>query len=53
LNGQGAVPLVARSTTLFSGLSGLGVEFVPGTDGLPSTLFVKHVSGDYKFARRR
>ena len=53
LNGQGAVRLVARSTTLFSGLNGLGVEFVPGADGVPSTLFVKHVSGDYKFARRR
>jgi len=53
LNGQGAVPLVARSTTLFSGLNGLGVEFVPGAGGVPSTLFVKHVSGDYTFARRR
>jgi hypothetical protein len=53
LNGQGAVPLVARSTTLFSGLNGLGVEFVAGASGAPSTLFVKHVSGDYKFARRR
>jgi hypothetical protein len=53
LNGQGAVPLVARSTMLFSGLNGLGVEFLAGGDGVPSTLFVKHVSGDYKFARRR
>jgi len=53
LNGQGAMRLVARSTTLFSGLNGLGVEFVPGADSVPSTLFVKHVSGDYKFARRR
>jgi hypothetical protein len=53
LNGQGAVPLVARSTTLFSGLNGLGVQFVPGAGGVPSTLFVKHVSGDYAFARRR
>jgi hypothetical protein len=53
LNGQGAVPLVARSTTLFSGLNGLGVEFVQGAGGVPSTLFVKHVSGDYAFTRRR
>jgi len=53
LNGQGAVPLVARSTTLFSGLNGLGVEFVRAAGDVPSTLFVKHVSGDYKFARRK
>jgi hypothetical protein len=45
LNGQGPVPLVARSATLFSGLNGLGVEFVQ------SGLFVKHVSGDYRFVR--
>ena len=53
LNGQGAVPLVARSATLFSGLNGLGVEFVPDTRGTVSTLFVKHVSGDYRFAREK
>jgi len=47
------VPLIARSTTLFTGLYGLGVEFVPAADGVPATLFVKHVSGDYKFARRK
>jgi len=52
LNGQGAMPLVARSSTLFSGLNGLGVEFLPGANGVPATLFVKHVSGDYRFARR-
>jgi hypothetical protein len=52
LNGQGAMPLVARSSTLFSGLNGLGVEFLPGATGVPATLFVKHVSGDYRFARK-
>jgi len=52
LNGQGAVPLVARSSTLFSGLNGLGVEFFPAANGVPATLFVKHVSGDYRFARK-
>ena len=45
LNGQGRVPLVAKSNALFSGLNGLGVEFVP------NGLLVKHVSGDYRFAR--
>jgi hypothetical protein len=53
LNGQGAMPLVARSSTLFSGLSGLGVEFVPDANGVAATLFVKHVSGDYRFSRQR
>ncbi len=53
LNGQGKVPLVARSSTLFSGLNGLGVEFVPNGGGAPDTLFVKHVSGDYRFARKK
>src|SRR5262249_41554022 len=53
LNGQGAMPLVARSSTLFSGLNGLGVEFIPNTNGPASALFVKHVSGDYRFARTK
>ena len=47
VDGRGKAPLVAKSNTLFTGLNGLGVEFFP--DGL----FVKHVSGDYKFARRK
>jgi len=53
LNGQGAVPLVARSTTLFSGLNGLGVEFVGNGAAPTAALFVKHVSGDYRFAREK
>jgi hypothetical protein len=47
LDGQGKVPLIAKSATLFTGLNGLGVEFVP------NGLFVKHVSGDYRFARAK
>jgi hypothetical protein len=47
VDGRGRTALIAKSPTLFTGLSGLGVEFFP--DGL----FVKHVSGDYKFARRK
>jgi hypothetical protein len=38
--------LIASSDTEFSGLYGLGVQFVDGA------LFVKHVSGNYRFARR-
>ena len=53
LDGRGKVPLVAQSDTLFSGLYGLGVEFVADASGAPTSLLVKHVSGDYKFAVRK
>ena len=49
MDGRGAVPLIGISDTSFTGLYGLGVEFVPGGAG---GLFVKHVSGNYRFARR-
>ena len=38
--------LVATSNTEFTGLYGLGIEFIDGG------LYVKHVSGNYRFARR-
>jgi len=47
LDGRGAVPLIAQSETGFSGFNGLGLEFFK--DGL----FVKHVSGDYRFTRTK
>jgi hypothetical protein len=53
LDGRGKVPLVAQSETLFSGLYGLGVEFIRDASGVPTSLFVKHVSGDYTFAVRK
>jgi hypothetical protein len=49
MSGRGKVPLIAKSQTLFAGLYGLGVEFIEGGAG---GLFVKHVSGDYRFARK-
>jgi hypothetical protein len=49
MDGRGKVPLIATSTTAFSGLYGLGVEFVPAGGG---GLFVKHVSGNYRFNRK-
>jgi hypothetical protein len=49
VDGRGKVPLYAMSATLFSGLNGLGVEFIDAGAG---GLYVKHVSGDYRFARR-
>jgi hypothetical protein len=49
MDGRGKVPLIALSETTFTGLYGLGVEFIPGGSG---GLFVKHVSGNYRFARK-
>jgi hypothetical protein len=49
MDGRGKVPLIASSEKDFAGLYGLGVEFIQGGSG---GLFVKHVSGDYRFARK-
>jgi hypothetical protein len=49
VDGRGKVPLIASSPTDFSGLNGLGVEFILDASG---GLFVKHVSGNYRFARK-
>ena len=49
MDGRGRVPLIASSETAFAGLYGLGVEFIQGGSG---GLFVKHVSGNYRFARK-
>jgi hypothetical protein len=49
MDGRGKQPLVAISNTEFTGLYGLGVEFIDGSAG---GLYVKHVSGNYRFARR-
>ena len=54
MDGRGKVPLTAQSETSFSGLYGLGVEFLKtGDGGATQELLVKHVSGDYRFARRK
>jgi hypothetical protein len=47
LDGRGAERQYANSETGFSGFAGLGLEFVK--DGL----LIKHVSGDYRFARQK
>jgi len=49
MDGRGRVPLIASSETAFAGLYGLGVEFIQSGSG---GLFVKHVSGNYRFARK-
>ena len=49
MDGRGKVNLIATSDTEFSGLYGLGVGFIQDGSG---GLFVKHVSGNYRFARK-
>ena len=51
MDGRGKMALIAQSNTSFSGLYGLGVEFRKNTAGALE-LYVKHVSGDYRFARK-
>lgn len=46
MDGRGRQVLIASSPTDFNGLYGLGVQFIDGG------LYVKHVSGNYRFARR-
>ena len=53
MDGRGKMPLTAQSETSFSGLYGLGVEFIVSGRDAPAQLLVKHVSGDYRFARKK
>jgi hypothetical protein len=53
LDGRGKERQFASSETAFSGFSGLAIEFVKNSQGEVTDLFVKHVSGDYRFARQK
>jgi hypothetical protein len=53
LDGRGKERQFARSDTSFSGFAGLALEFVKNSQGMVTDLLVKHVSGDYRFARQR
>jgi hypothetical protein len=46
MDGRGQQGLIATSEVEFAGLYGLGVQFIDGG------LYVKHVSGNYRFARK-
>jgi len=46
MDGRGKQTLIAMSESEFTGLYGLGVQFMNGG------LYVKHVSGNYRFARK-
>jgi hypothetical protein len=48
----GATRLMPQSETTFIN-SGLAIEFVLDGQGVPTHLFDKHVSGDYRFDRRK
>ena len=50
MDGRGPQDLIANSTTDFTGLYGLGIEFA--TDNVGG-LFVKHVSGLYRFLKKK
>jgi hypothetical protein len=53
MDGRGNTPLLAKSDTEFSGLYGLNVEFTKSASGPVEQLFVKHVSGNYRFTRKK
>ena len=53
LDGRGPERQYASSETGFSGFAGLGIEFVRDRQGVVTGLLVKHVSGDYRFARQK
>ena len=48
----GQTRLSPQSETVFIN-AGLAIEFVRDADGVPTHLFDKHVSGDYRFDRAR
>jgi hypothetical protein len=49
MDGRGKQVLIATSETEFTGLYGLGVQF---SEDAGDWLYVKHVSGNYRFARK-
>lgn len=53
LSGRGKVQLAAQSETAFSGFFGWGITFVTDSQGVATDLLEMHVSGDYRFARRK
>ncbi len=53
MDGRGATPLLAKTQTEFAGLYGLNVEFLKVDDKQAAELYVKHVSGNYRFTRRK
>jgi hypothetical protein len=53
LDGRGKERQYASSEIDFSGFAGLGVGFLKDSQGTVTGLVIKHVSGDYRFARQK
>ncbi|MBI3049707.1 MAG: hypothetical protein HYY76_15490 [Acidobacteria bacterium] len=53
LSNRGKAILIAQSDTTFAGLFGWGVKFVTDSSGVPTHLLEMHVSGDYRFVKRK
>jgi len=53
LSGRGKTQLVAQSESTFSGFFGWGIKFVTDSQGVPMHLLEMHISGDYRFTRRK
>lgn len=53
LSDRGKVQLTAQSDTTFSGFFGWGIKFVTDSQGVPTHLLEMHISGDYRFTRKR
>ena len=53
LKGRGKAQLVPQSDTNFSGFFGLGIGFVRDGQGMPTHLVEMHVSGNYRFQRKK
>ncbi|HEV2198284.1 MAG TPA: hypothetical protein VGR73_00575 [Bryobacteraceae bacterium] len=51
LRGREKIQLVAQSNTHFTGFFNWQIDFVPGSDGVPSYLNEVHVSGNYRYRR--
>jgi hypothetical protein len=51
LKGRAKVQLIALSDTTFAGFLGLGIRFLPDSQGVVNLLAEQHVSGDYRFMR--
>jgi hypothetical protein len=53
LSGREKVQLGAMSETTFSGFYGWSIRFVPDSQGVPTHLLEMHISGDYRYTRRK
>jgi hypothetical protein len=53
LSNRGKVQLTAQSDTTFAGFFGWGIRFVTDSQGVPTHLLEMHISGNYRFAKKK